>query len=341
MIKIFEHAIFIHPNKLNKYAENPIDRNRTLIASRLPHEKFQFLAFSNDEVFAKNISLLPLNKIWPLRLYRFKPDIIHTKLIRSCLRSVKISKISNKNVKHVLSVHGTPEKWRLESKEISAYNKLIEDADIIHAVSKATAREIKEEWERDAVVIYNGIDTELFFPRKKTVEQEELRVLFIGRLVAHKHPEVVIDLAKSFPNIKFSLIGQGEMYDEINKQAEKLPNITLTLIPYSEIPMFYRSHDIFLFPSEHEGFSNALLEALASGLPTIARHSTSIPEIIKDGFNGYLCNDYDIFKDRFEELISNPELRQEMSNNARNSIFPFDWNNIVKEYEKMFESTVY
>ncbi|MHA2247507.1 MAG: glycosyltransferase family 4 protein [Candidatus Hodarchaeales archaeon] len=340
MIRIFEHSIFLHPSKLSEYTKNPIDRNRTLIASRLPSKKFLFLAFSNDEKFNDNITLLPMNKLWPLRLYRFKADIIHTKLIRSCLRTVKIVRLSNNQSKHIVSVHGFPETWRIDPKEIKAYNKLIDDADVIHAVSKVTAREIEEEWGKDSVVIYNGIDTKLFHPKENNNGMNKLRALFIGRLVSHKHPEVVIDLAKSFPEVQFSILGQGEMYTEINEEAKRLTNVNITLIPYSEIPEFYRHHDIFLFPSEHEGFSNALLEALASGLPTIARNSSSNPEVIKNNHNGFLCDSLENIKDRFADLLSNPEKRQKMAINARKSVFPFDWNNIVKEYENTFEKMV-
>ncbi|MFW9777499.1 MAG: glycosyltransferase family 4 protein [Candidatus Heimdallarchaeota archaeon] len=340
MIKIFEHAVFVTPKKLSSYIGDPINRNRTLIALRLPPEKFHFLAYSREKKFASHISLLTMNKTWPLRLYRFKPDIIHTKLNPSCLRSLRVARLANKKVKHVTSVHGMPETWRIEPKHVKAIEKLIAAADVVHSVSQTTAREIEEKWGLPSFVIYNGVDTNLFSPRKEPNDPENLRVLYVGRLVSHKHPEIVVQLAKDFPDLKFTMIGQGEMHQEIADQIQRLSNITLTSVSYGEMPRIYRDHDIFLFPSVHEGLSNAILEAIASGLPILARNATSMAEIIRDGHNGYLCEDFEAFEERLRDLIGNINELQHMSSNARSTALKFDWDEIVNEYETFFESLV-
>ena len=340
MIRIFEHANFVSPEKLPFYKGDPINRNRSLIASRLPSKKFHFLAFSNDNKFYNNISLLPKNKLWPIRLFRFKPDIIHTKLIRSCLKSLKVARLANKKVKHLTSVHGMPETWRLDPKYFKAFDKLVDDADVIHAVSQTTAREIKEKWNRDSVVIYNGVDTNLFFPRKGNKQSNDFRVLFVGRLVSHKHPEVVVELAKLFPEITFTMIGYGEMYDEIMSQIRDMSNIKLIRVPYGEMPNIYRNHDVFLFPSGHEGLSNAVLEAIASGLPVLAKTASSMHEVISDGYNGFLCEDLNTFKEQLARCSEDSKKFHQIASNARESAFKFDWNNILKKYQELFEKLV-
>ena len=340
MIRIFEHATFISPDRLSSYKGDPISRNRTLIASRLPPEKFHFLAFSNDKKFMNHISLLPTNKLWPIRLYRFKPDIIHTRMMRSSLRTVKISRYANKKLKHLTSVHGFPEVWDKTPKDIKAYDQLIEDADIVHTVSKTTATEIKEKWGREAVVIFNGIDNDLFFPKTEKKESSDFNVLYVGRLVPHKHPEIMIELAKMFPSIKFTIVGHGSMYNRIISEIKGLLNIQLSHVPYGDIPRIYRNHDVFLFPSVHEGLSNAVLEAFSSGLPVICRNVSSLSEIIRKNYNGYFCDDIEMMGERIIELAEDPIKLAQMSVNARKSANKFDWKNIVKEYGQLFETLI-
>lgn len=340
MIRIFEHATFISPESFVSYRGNPIDRNRTLIASSLPSYKFKFMAFSDDKEFPKHIIPLPKNKLWPLRLFRFKPDIIHTSLMPSCLRSLKVAKLSNQSIKHLISVHGMPEIWRINNSTIKGINKLIEKADVIHTVSRITAKEVKEEWGRDTVIIFNGVDTNLFSPSPVKRDLNTLNVLFVGRLVSHKHPEIIVELAKKYPEINFSMIGQGEMYDEIIMEIRKLDNIKLMQVPYGEMPSTYRKYDVFVFPSTHEGFSNAVLEALASGLPVIAFKASSLDEVIEDRYNGYLCDDLEKMEMRIEQMAHNKKALAQMSTNARKSIMKFDWKVIIKEYETLFKNLV-
>jgi glycosyltransferase involved in cell wall biosynthesis len=338
MIRIFEHATFIPSESLESYKGNPIDRNRTLIATSLPSDKFKVMAFSDEKGFPKHVVPLPKNKIWPLRLFRFKPDIIHTSLMPSCLRSLKVAKISNRSLKHLLSVHGMPETWRISNRTIKGINKLIEQADVIHTVSRITAREVKEKWDRDTIIIYNGIDTNLFRPSTVKKDLNTLNVLFVGRLVSHKHPEIIVELAKKYPEINFSIIGQGEMYDEIIMEIRKLNNTKLMQVPYGEMPSIYQKYDVFVFPSTHEGFSNAVLEALASGLPVIAFKASSLDEIIKDQYNGYLCDDLKKMGRKIEQIAHSQKILEQLSINARKSVLKFDWRKVIKEYEILFEN---
>jgi glycosyltransferase involved in cell wall biosynthesis len=76
---------------------------------------------------------------------------------------------------------------------------------------------------------------------------------------------------------------------------------------------------IFVLPSYSEGLSNALLEALAAGLPVVATNVGALPEGVVEGLNGYLVGPGD-WKDlgaRISALISDPELRRRMGRASR------------------------
>jgi glycosyltransferase involved in cell wall biosynthesis len=78
-------------------------------------------------------------------------------------------------------------------------------------------------------------------------------------------------------------------------------------------PFLYAS-DIFVLPSRSEGFSNALLEAMAAGLPCIATRVGGNPEAVRDGETGFLVEpeNADMLADRISRLLQNPQQNEQM-----------------------------
>lgn len=101
-------------------------------------------------------------------------------------------------------------------------------------------------------------------------------------------------------------------------------------------------HDIFAFPSKYEGLSMALIEAMSSGLPAIGyKTSPGVNELIKDGYNGFLCdNNIDSFANKLSILMQSQEIREEMGKNAANSMEEFSANNILNKWEVLINKIV-
>jgi glycosyltransferase involved in cell wall biosynthesis len=91
----------------------------------------------------------------------------------------------------------------------------------------------------------------------------------------------------------------------------------LGAVPRNEISQHYSWADVFLLPSICEGSATVTYEALAHGLPVICTPNTG--SVVRDGLDGFLvpARDVDAIVDRLERLRANPELRSEMSINAR------------------------
>lgn len=99
---------------------------------------------------------------------------------------------------------------------------------------------------------------------------------------------------------------------------------------------------IFAFPSSFEGFSLAMTEAMGVGLPVVGYKScTSISEIVKDGYNGFLCDDgIEDFAAKLKCLMFDDKLRKQMGENARESMKAFAPEKIWNEWDTLIQEAV-
>lgn len=149
-------------------------------------------------------------------------------------------------------------------------------------------------------IINNWLDTQKYFQlhtQFTNKNNEDLfKVLFMGWITKNKG---VLDLVEAFrmvpnSNIKLFMAGHGDSYDEVQENiatfelTEKIK--LLGWVHGSEKMRLLSEADLFILPSYQEGYPNALLEALASGIPTIASNISSIADIITHKVNGYLVH---------------------------------------------------
>lgn len=132
-------------------------------------------------------------------------------------------------------------------------------------------------------------------------------VLYVGRLVPEKRPDIVANVVKRLTaeNINFRciIVGAGPA----DHLIENLPNThALGWMSGDKLTEVYASSDIFLFPSSVETFGNVTLEAAASGLPLVVEAKCS-GHLVDDGENGYACeagNADEFFKGTLELCCS-------------------------------------
>ena len=87
---------------------------------------------------------------------------------------------------------------------------------------------------------------------------------------------------------------------------------------YADAPDIYRAHDVFLSPTYSEGFSNTILEAMASGLPVLAGRAVGVVDCLRDGENGLLVEPGDVgaLADRLRTLLADAPLRARLAADA-------------------------
>ncbi|MBS3080843.1 glycosyltransferase [Candidatus Pacearchaeota archaeon] len=212
--------------------------------------------------------------------------------------------------------------------------------------------------DKDKVVyIPNGIDTELFNPKKKDLlikekyKIEDSFLLFVGRLSEKKGVRYLIEamseVVKKSPKVKLMIIGKGELESELKDLTKKLKmenSIIFTgAIPNKELPRYYATADIFIAPSittkdgDREGFPTVFLEAMACGNSIITTRIDGIENIIQDGINGYIVNQKSS-KELARELIELIQNRKSIKSGKDTFILiknNYDWSIIKNRYKEI------
>jgi len=197
-------------------------------------------------------------------------------------------------------------------------------------------------------VIPNGIELDRFFPAEPVEKSEVLRLLTVGRLSVTKRIEMLIDaveiLHRTACKLRLTIVGGGQMERQLRKiAAERELGDVIKItgrIGSEKMPEVYRNNDIFISASMQEGMSNAMLEAMASGLPIVTTRCEGLAELI-DG-NGLIVEQGNIeeIAKAVKRLADNPELHKQMSTAARKQAEKFNWGKVASSYIEQYRKII-
>lgn len=154
-----------------------------------------------------------------------------------------------------------------------------------------------------------------------------LRVLFVGRLVHEKAPDVLLTaVARLQQPVDVVLIGTGPLADLLadTVRSQGLEDRVRLLggIGQDDLPGWYRWADVFCLPSRDEGVPVVLMEAMACELPVVTTRITGIPELVTDGVNGLLVapDDVDALAAALATLGRDGATRQRLGQAGRRTV---------------------
>ncbi|MFV0363794.1 MAG: glycosyltransferase family 4 protein [Suipraeoptans sp.] len=199
------------------------------------------------------------------------------------------------------------------------------------------------------MVISMGCDLKKFSPqnfKENFFNQGNLPViLFVGRLAEKKGVEYLIQATKNM-NVRLVIVGDGPLREKLVEKAKKSQcNVDfLGAKSHMELPTIYASADVFVAPSivakdgDKEGLPTTIIEAMASGIPTIASRSGGISEIIEHGVNGFLCEEKNIQEIKYyiEKVIS--DKCSDIKKNALKTAMEYDYSNIALKYKNIIDN---
>lgn len=286
-----------------------------------------------------------------------KIDIIHVHDSNALTASLIATLFLPKTTRIVLS---RKRNNRIKDKFLNRYKYSHPKIQKILSVSKAVEKifdNIVHDKSR-LVTIYDAVDVESFKDLKKEnlIHQEyklPLQTKIIGNVAAltsQKDIHTFIDTAKKIIDkkdpkldIRFVIVGDGPLKDELHEYAKKL-NVAehVIFMGYrSNVQQILPDFDIFLLTSETEGLPLTIYEAFASKIPVVATNAGGIPEVIKNKETGFLTDlkDSENLSNYVLEILENPELAEKIKTNAYTLVQEnHDLSCMQKQYYKFYKT---
>ncbi len=178
------------------------------------------------------------------------------------------------------------------------YRKLLSNADAFHVLNSYHEQAVRKMVSNTPVYhIANPVKSETVGKKGNIVRLSSgpIRILWIGRLTQDKGADDLIWLIRnlhtaSHRKFEWTVVGDGALYDELEKVRAELPGITtFRALPHHQVLPRYSSHDALLMTSKWECFPYVVLEAQRAGLPVIAYDIPGCSDIVQDGTTGTLA----------------------------------------------------
>jgi glycosyltransferase involved in cell wall biosynthesis len=207
--------------------------------------------------------------------------------------------------------------------------------------------------------IPNAVDTERFHP--VTVEgKQALRaalglppdktlLIFSGRLSRAKGLPMLVEawpeLVRRYPDLHLAIVGSGKLSfddceDSIREfvRAQQLSDSVTFAGESDRVYEYLQSSDLFIFPTEYEGFSLALVEALACAMPVVVTAVGAAPDLIRHGENGYLFEPKDpaAMRAALQAALDERDRWPSIGAAARQSVARFDLALVADRYCELF-----
>jgi len=196
-----------------------------------------------------------------------------------------------------------------------------------------------------------GVDPGCFHPRFRSdayraqlgLAPGDLLVTYIGRLAREKNLELLLRawerLAPVRGSAQLALVGRGPLEEPIRRS--ELPGVHVPGLLHGEaLSAAYSSADIFTFPSPTETFGNSLLEAMASGLPSLVAAAGGVLEFATHGRNAWLVapNSVRAIEDGLARLLQDEPLRRRLGDGALRTAGERSWDDVydrlIRDYEE-------
>lgn len=199
--------------------------------------------------------------------------------------------------------------------------------------------EITKQLTSNATYVDNGINLKEFdnININHKINFNHLKIATLGRISFQKNPIMFNQIAEIFPNLEFIWIGDGDLRDKLTA-----PNIKITGWVDNKTALNYLSSaDIFILTSLWEGLPMALLEAMYMKKICIVSDVCGNRDVIRDEYNGYICNTVNQFQSRIKSQISNKNVYLDLVDNAQKSITGhYNLNVMACEYDKIYKKVI-
>lgn len=291
-----------------------------------------------------------LRRIWSLK----RPDVVHVvtegPLGWSAVAAARTLRIPVATDFHT-NFHSYSRHYGLGwlKRPIAAYlRRFHNQAQVTMVPSLTIRRDLEQAGFRNLEVVARGVDTQLFDPARRSqalraswgVGETGLAVLYVGRVAPEKNLDLLVQafqaIARVRPDARLIVVGEGPALGAL--QAAQPKTVFCGARRGEDLATHYASADVFLFPSLTETFGNVLLEAMASGLASVAFDYAAAAEHVRHGVNGLKApyGDHGEFIAQSLRLSEDEALRRSIGERARLTALDLSWERIFVQLEGIF-----
>ncbi len=184
-----------------------------------------------------------------------------------------------------------------------------------------------------------GVNIERFKPNP-AIKGEKFKVLCVGNLGVEKGLGYLLDAMTHLDptSVELILIGSLDQYARDRLSQTTVPWTFLGRVNQLNLPRYYQAASVFCLLSVQEGMSMALMEALASGLPTISSEHTGSLDLLTDGVDGFIVpiRNSEIVAERLSRLQADTDLRLRMGEAARRRMMTQSWDDYGREVRERY-----
>lgn len=235
-----------------------------------------------------------------------------------------------------------------ESRNFKLAHYCMNRSDMIVLLAKKFEVYLKEYWRDVKVptsVIYNACEAVEAIP----YEEHEKYILYAGRFTDNKGGELLVEafakIHDRFPEWHLLLLGEGPekyKYDKLIADNHLETKVSMPGFKYGEELAFaYRKASLFAMTSHYEGFPMVVLEAWQYGVPVVSTPVGGLPDVLEEDKNGCVFDfdDADGMAKKLEHLMSNYELREQMSDYCKSfALQNFSLESISNELDNLYKS---
>jgi len=293
-----------------------------------------------------------------LARHECKPfDLVHAQYsYPTGLAALEISR--HTGIPNVVSIQGGDGHWVgscCDTHQL-AMQAVLEHANALLIGCRSFAQEVQDNHGTAAerfTIVPGGVDTERFHAAPDQVAgslHATPRFLYHGRVDRRKGAIDLIDavhLLRDGPAFEVVFSGIGPDLEAARARVEELGlgnRVSFSgYVPYAEAPEVYRANDIFVSPTWSEGFSNTILEAMASGLPVISTESVGVVDCIEHERNGLLvpCHDIAAFARQMRRLLDDEALSRRLAATALDDVRRhYRWPVVAEQIEHCYRQVM-
>lgn len=304
-------------------------REKGPLAPMFENKGIQVIAIEQKNIFDIT-SYIRLKKT----IQKINPDLIVTNLLHADFigRFFVQFLVPCKVISSLVTTYNFKRYW--PARIFETLSKILADGYMANAESVKRAYVEKFHVPEEKIsVIPAGIDTNLFLSIEKDVFlKEELGIspddriiTCVGSLHKNKGHRFLLsafeEIYTTYPHTKLLLVGTGAEKDTLLKQIEKYhsKNAIYFLGRRDDVPKLLRLSDVFVLPTFFEGMSNAIMEAMAAGLPIITTDIPENKELVRHEHTALLCptGEMKCLSKSLKRLFDNPSLASSLGEKAQ------------------------